>query len=130
MLGRGFVAIRLTFAGASAFIKTLRPSSSTTLAMCPPPFCANKGAKNAAERIPERASVARISHPQFVVRLSIHHASAVRAPTFELQLHCGHYSRTHRYGQCDFRTMRHGPAVRHAAEPLEVTGGPPRAWSA
>src|SRR5258708_3775202 len=80
MLGRGFVTVRLTFAGASAFIKKLRPSSSTTLAMCPLPFCPNKGAKNAAERIAEGASVARISHPHFVVRLSIHHASAVRHP--------------------------------------------------
>src|SRR5713101_1044360 len=78
MLGRGFVAVRLTFAGASAFIKKLRPSSSTTLAMCPLLLCANNGAKNEAENIAHRASVARISHPQFVALLSIHHASAVR----------------------------------------------------
>src|SRR5437773_11858876 len=78
MLGRGFVAVRLIFAGASAFIKKLRPSSSTTLAMCPLTLCANNGAKNAAETIAHRTSVARISHPQFVAPLFIYHASAVR----------------------------------------------------
>src|SRR5437879_13402379 len=78
MLGRGFVAVRLAFARGSAFTKKLRPSSSTTLAMCPLPFCANNGAKDAVEKIAHSASVARISHPQFVSRLSIHHASAVR----------------------------------------------------
>src|SRR6266849_2987445 len=78
MLGRGFVAVRLAFAAGSAFIKKLRPSSSTTLAMCPLTVCANSGENNAAEKIAHRASIARISHPQFVARLSIHHASAVR----------------------------------------------------
>src|SRR6267154_1472047 len=78
MLGRGFVAVRLAFAGGSAFIKQLRPSSSTTLAMCPLPFCASNGPKNDVDKIAQRASVARISHPRFVARLSIHHASEVR----------------------------------------------------
>src|SRR6266404_4303117 len=78
MLGRGFVAVRLAFAGTSAFIKELRPSSSTTLAMFPLEFCANNGAKNDAAKIAQKASVALRNHRQFVARLSIHHASAVR----------------------------------------------------
>src|SRR5260370_29982820 len=78
MLGRGFVEVRLTFAGGSEFTKKRRPSSSTTLAMCPLTVCANSGEKNEAENIANRATVARISHPQFVPLLSIHHASTVR----------------------------------------------------
>jgi hypothetical protein len=78
MLGRGFEVVRLTFAGESAFTKKRRPSSSTTAAMCPLMLCANNGAKNEAEKIAQRVSVARTSHPQFVALLSIHHASAVR----------------------------------------------------
>src|SRR6267154_135940 len=78
MLGRGFVAVRLAFAGGSEFTKKRRPSSSTTAAMCPLEFCANNGAKDDAAKIAQRASVALRNHPQFVARLSIHHASAVR----------------------------------------------------
>src|SRR5437879_2723332 len=78
MLGRGFVEVRLTFADGSEFTKKRRPSSSTTAAMCPLVFCANKGAKNDAAKIAQKASVALRNHPQFVARLFIHHASAVR----------------------------------------------------
>src|SRR6266478_5217857 len=78
MLGRGFVEVRLAFAGGSDFTKKRRPSSSTTEAMCPLVFCANNGAKNDAAKIAQRASVALRNHPQFVARLFIHHASAVR----------------------------------------------------
>src|SRR6266436_8431458 len=78
MLGRGFVEVRLAFAGGSEFTKKRRPSSSTTEAMCPLVFCANNGAKNDAAKIAQRASVALRNHPQFVARLFIHHASAVR----------------------------------------------------
>src|SRR5713226_74636 len=81
MLGRGFVAVRFNFAGSSAFTKKRRPSSSRTVAICPLEFCANNGAKNDVEEIAQRASVARRNHPQFVVRLFIHHASAVRHTT-------------------------------------------------
>src|SRR6267154_2551059 len=131
MLGRGFVEVRLAFAGGSEFTKKRRPSSSTTAAMCPLVFCANNGARNDAAKIEQKASVALRNHPQFVARLFIHHASAVKAhPIFEFHPHCGHYSRVPRCGQCDFRTMRTGPAVRHAPEPLEVRAGPPRDWSA
>src|SRR6266852_1158993 len=78
ILGRGFVAVRLIFAGCSAFTKKRRPSSSRTVAMCPLALCANNGAKNDAEKIAQKASVARRNHPQFVALLFIHHASAVR----------------------------------------------------
>src|SRR6266852_3105420 len=78
MLGRGFGAVRLIFAGGSAFTKKRRPSSSRTAAMCPLLVCANNGTKNEVEKIAQRASVARRNHPQFVTRLFIHHASAVR----------------------------------------------------
>src|SRR6266446_6228661 len=131
MLGRGFVAVRLALAGGLEFTKQRRPSSSTTAAMCPLVFCANNGAKNDAAKIAQKASVALRNHPQFVARLFIHHASAVR--------HTLHSSSSHtaaiilecpRPGQCDFRTMRTGPAVRHAPEPLEVTVAPPRDRSA
>src|SRR5712664_2249235 len=78
MLGRGFVEVRLAFAGGSEFTKKRRPPSSTTEAMCPLEFCANNGAKNDAAKIAQTASVALRNHPQFVARLFIHHASAVR----------------------------------------------------
>ncbi|SRR5258707_13897420 len=87
MLGRDFGAVRLIFAGGSAFTKKRRPSSSRTAAMCPLLLCANNGAKNEAEKIAQRASVARISHPQFVARLSIHHASAVRHTRHSSSIH-------------------------------------------
>src|SRR6266481_1497265 len=79
MLGRGFVEVRLAFAGGSEFTKKRRPSSSTTAAMCPLVFCANNGARNDAAKIEQKASVALRNHPQFVARLFIHHASAVNA---------------------------------------------------
>jgi len=78
MLGRGFVEVRLAFAGGSEFTKKRRPPSSTTEAMCPLVFCANNGAKDDAAKIAQEASVALRNHPQFVARLFIHHASAVR----------------------------------------------------
>src|SRR5260370_2757429 len=71
MLGRGFVAVRLIFDGGSALTKKLRPSSSTTLAMCPLPFCANNGAKNDAEKIAQRTSVVRMSPVVIAVRFII-----------------------------------------------------------
>src|SRR5260370_1209031 len=78
MLVRGFEAVSLGVTSGSEFTKKRRPSSSRTLAMCPLTLCANNGEKNDAEKIAQRASVARKSHPQFVARLSIHHAPAVR----------------------------------------------------
>src|SRR6266478_9924312 len=87
MLGRGFVEVRLAFAGGSEFTKTRRPSSSTTEAMCPLVFCANNGAKNDAATIAQRASVALRNHPQFVARLFIHHASAVRHTLYSSSIH-------------------------------------------
>src|SRR6266853_4773250 len=105
MLGRGFVEVRLTFDGGSEFTKKRRPSSSTTAAMCPLEFCANNGAKNDAAKIAQTASVALRNHPQFVARLFIHHASAVRHTLYSSSIHHrGHYSRVLRRGQCDFRT--------------------------
>src|SRR5260370_37385041 len=87
MLGRDCGAVRLIFAGGSAFTKKRRPSASRTAAMCPLLLCANNGAKNEAEKIAQRASVARISHPQFVALLSIHHASAVRQTLHSSSIH-------------------------------------------
>jgi hypothetical protein len=55
--------------------------------MCPLLLCANNGAKNEVEKIAQRASVVRTGHPQFVARLSIHHASAVRHTRHSSSIH-------------------------------------------
>src|SRR5437660_182350 len=76
MLVRGFDAFSLGVRRGSALIKNRRPSSSMTLAMCPPlpplSFCANNGAGNDANKMAQSASVARISRVLLAVRSIIH----------------------------------------------------------